>query len=433
MINKLELIAQRARTNKNVRFTSLMHYINEAYLTECFYKLKKGKASGIDKITLVDYEANLNENIIHLVKRLKSKLYKPKPVRRTYIPKAGKGAVRPLGIPTVEDKMVQMALKGILESIHEQDFKDCSHGFRPNRSCHTAIKQLNVSVMKRATEWIVEVDIKKFFDTVQHEWLMKFLEKRIADTNILWLVGKFLNAGIMEEGRLYQSEIGTPQGGVISPLLANIYLHYVLDLWFEVIFQTESKGRVELIRYCDDFVIVCERWHDAQRFLPELTTRLAKFGLEISQEKTRTLKFGKVAWKQAQRTGKKMETFDFLGFTHYCGKSRKGHFMMVHKTAGKNLSRKLTSTNDWLRKIRSAVGFDEIWPVIRAKLIGHYNYFGINGNIRALQKFYKEFVRMTYKWINRRSQKKSFNWKQFTKALKWANLPKPRICHDIWN
>lgn len=432
MINKLELIAQRARTDKDVRFTSLMHYINEEYLTECFHKLKKRKASGVDKVTLEDYEANLNDNIASLVKQLKSKLYKPKPVRRTYIPKAGKGR-RPLGIPTVEDKMVQMALKGILESIYEQDFKDCSHGFRPDKSCHTAIKQLNTAIMKRATEWVVEVDIKKFFDTVQHEWLMKFLKKRIADPNILWLVSKFLKAGIMEEGQLYKSEVGTPQGGVISPLLANIYLHYVLDLWFEIIFKTESKGRVELIRYCDDFVITCQNEQDAQRFLPQLATRLAKFGLEISEEKTRKLRFGKIVWKQAQRSGRKVETFDFLGFTHYCGKSRNGHFMIVHKTAGRNLSRKLKEVNDWLRRIRSWVSLDDIWVVVKRKLIGHYNYFGINGNYRALQKFYREFVRMIYKWVNRRSQKKSMNWNKFQKALKWINLPKPRICHDIWN
>lgn len=431
MTTKFELIAQRARKDISLKFTSLMHYINEENLEKCFGKLKKNKACGIDETTVEEYGKNLRENIANLVKRLKAKTYKPQPVKRVYIPKPGKSELRPLGIPAVEDKVVQMALKEILEVIYEQDFLNFSHGFRPNKSCHTAIKQLDKAVMCHPINWVVEVDIERFFDSVEHNWIMRCLEERIADPNIFWLVRKFLKAGIMEAGKWYESEAGTPQGGVISPLLANIYLHYILDRWFEEKFKRQAKGYVELIRYCDDFVAVIESEHDARRFIPELKQRLAKFNLNISQEKTRVLKFGRLVWQKAQREQGKVETFDFLGFTHYCAKSKKGQFVMMHKTSSRGMTRKLKGVNEWLKDIRNMIPLREIWAVIKAKLIGHYNYFGINGNIRSLGKYYRSVSRMIYKWINRRGQKKSMTFNEYLNYLQWNPLPMPRIYHSI--
>lgn len=431
MFKNFELIAQKAQRDRRLKFTSLMHYMNEERLEKCFNKLKKDKASGVDGISVEQYGTNLKTSIANLVQRLKSKAYKPQPVRRIYIPKAGKGELRPLGIPAVEDKIVQMALKEILEVIYEQDFRDCSHGFRPGKSCHTAIKQLDNAVMHNPTNWVVEVDIERFFDSVRHDWMIKCLQERIADPNILWLVRKFLKAGIMESGQVRESKIGTPQGGVISPLLANIYLHYVLDLWFSIKFKPQAKGYVELIRYCDDFVVATESEHDAIRFIPELTQRLAKFGLQISAEKTRVLKFGKRVWYRAQKQGKNVETIDFLGFTHYCAKSRKGYFVMMHKTSRRTMTRKLKGINEWLRRVRSIIPLRELWPTIKAKLVGHYNYFGINGNIRSLQKYYWRTLGMIYKWINRRGQKKKMTYKKYVNYLQWNPLPKPRIYHAI--
>ena len=304
-----------------------MHLFNKEILKECFLKLRKNATAGVDDVTIEMYENNLDANLEQLVGRLREKWYKPKPVRRCFIPKNSKGELRPLGIPSVEDKIVQMLLKEILEAIYEPVFRGCSHGFRPERNCHTAVKQLNDAVMRNPVNYVVEVDIHKFFDSVDHIWLLKFLKHRIVDPNILWLVRKFLKAGIMEAGKVQASIKGTPQGGVVSPILANIYLHYVLDLWFDVRFEPESKGFIRLIRYCDDFVMTCESQHDQKRFMMELEERLSKFGLEISKEKTRSIEFGRRVWEQAQRNNRKVPTFDFLGFTHYCGKTRKGWFM----------------------------------------------------------------------------------------------------------
>ena len=431
MTNKLTVITRIAKQDKKVRFTSLMHLLGKENLTICFKMLRKNAAAGIDEETVKAYAENLEANLEDLVSRLKDKWYKPKPVRRVHIPKPGKDETRPLGISTVEDKIVQMALKWILQAIYEQDFLECSYGFRPKVGCHDAIKQLDESVMKHPVNYIVEVDIRKFFDTVSHEKLLELLQIRIADPNIHWLVRKFLKAGIMEAGVWQSSDEGTPQGGVVSPMLANIYLHYVLDVWFEEVFRAQAKGYMKLIRYCDDFVMACESKYDADRFLVELKQRLAEFNLEISQEKTRSIRFGRQVWKQAQQEGNKVATFDFLGFTHYCGKSRKGWFVMGHKTSGKRLNAKLKSNNSWLKSIRNLVPLDDLWKIVKAKLIGHYNYFGINGNMRCLNQYFHRMKSMVFKWINRRSQKKSMSWKQFQKYLDWNPLPMPRIYHAI--
>ena len=429
---KLTQIARKAQQDKKLKFTSLIHHVNEANLVECYQELKRNKASGIDGETVEGYGKNLYVNAKQLVERIKSKTYQPKPVKRVYIPKAGKKEMRGLGIPSVEDKLVQIMLKNILERIYEADFLDVSYGFRSELSCHDAVKALNKEVMKKPINYIVEVDIKGFFDNVNHEWLQRCLEERIIDKNLILLIRRFLKAGYVEDGKYIDTTVGTPQGGVISPLLANIYLHYVLDLWFEKKVKPIAKGHVELIRYCDDFVVCCESGKDAKEFLSKLQTRLAKFGLEISKDKTKVLKFGRQVWKQTQKQKGKVETFNFLGFTHYCGKSRRGYFVMGHKTSKENICRKLKETKEWIKKIRSKLKLKEWWPTLKSKLIGHYNYFGVSGNYRCLKQFYNQIVSMVFKWINRRSQKKSMSFEIYCNYLQHNPLPIPRICYALY-
>jgi group II intron reverse transcriptase/maturase len=429
---KLNQIAIRAKQDKRLKFTSLIHHVNEANLAECYRELKANKACGIDGETVEAYGKNLQERLNQLVESMKSKQYRPKPVKRVYIPKAGKNEKRGLGIPSVEDKLVQIMLKKILEQIYEAEFLDVSYGFRPKLSCHDAVKALHKAVMTKPINYIVEVDIKGFFDNVNHYWLQRCLEEKIVDRNLLWLVRRFLKAGVVEDGKQLATEVGTPQGGVISPLLANIYLHYVLDLWFKKEIKSQAKGRMELIRYCDYFVVCCESEKDAKNFLELLHTRLEKFGLQVSENKTKVLKFGRQVWKQAQRSKEKVETFTFLGFTHYCGKSRQGYFVIGHKTSKENLSRKLKETKEWLKKIRNKLRLKDWWPVLKSKLIGHYNYFGVSGNYRCLTKFYQSVFWMLFKWINRRSHKKSMNVEQYQNYLQWNPLPTPRICHAMY-
>ena len=393
----------------------------------------KDKACGIDGVSVEDYGQNLEWNVFDLVDRMKTKQYCPQPVRRVYIPKAGKkDEKRGLGIPATEDKLVQIMLKKILEAIYEADFKEFSYGFRPNRNSAAAIKALNEEVMKKPINFIVEVDIMKFFDTVSHYWLLRCLEERISDPNLLWLIRKFLKAGVMESGQYHATLEGTSQGSSASPILANIYLHYVLDNWFEKVFEPTTKGHVKLIRYADDFVVCCESEHDAKEFLKLLEERLAKFKLSVSPEKTKIIKFGRRAWKLIQKTGKKLDTFNFLGFTHYCAKSRGGYFVMNHKTTKENLNRKLNETKEWIKCIRGKVPLKEWWPTLKAKLIGHYSYFGISGNMRCLQQYYHAVLKIVFKWINRRSQRKSMTWEMFNQYLQWNPLPVPRIYHALY-
>jgi len=432
MLDKLNLIAKKAQQDKRLKFTSLYHHINEDNLAACYQLLKRDKACGIDGETVSSYGENLSSNLSRMVESLKAKSYRPKPVRRVLIPKPGKVEKRKLGIPSVEDKLVQMVLKQMLETIYETDFKDFSYGFRPGRNCHHAVKALDTAVMTKAVNYIVEVDIRKFFDEVNHYWLQRCLEERIADRNVLWLVRRFLKAGVMVDGGVISTTVGTPQGGVISPLLANIYLHYILDLWFEKRFKAQAKGYVEMVRYCDDFVVCCESEHDAKNFLQELRERFSKFGLRVAEDKTKVLKFGRRAWQLSQKSKEKLVSFNFLGFTHYCTKSRRGKFIMGHKTSKENLSRKLKETKEWMKKIRNRLALRDWWPTLKAKLTGHYNYFGISGNYRCLKQFYKSIFYLTFKWINRRSQKKSMTFEQYVNYLQFNPLPTPRICYALY-
>lgn len=428
----LNRIADKAARDRKCKFTSLAHLVNAQNLKASFGMLKTGKASGVDGVTKETYGQNLDTNIEELVRKLKSKEYRPQPVRRVSIPKPGTDEKRKLGIPATVDKLVQINVKEILECIYETEFLECSYGFRPGRSCHQAIKALDQCVLSKPINYVVEVDIRKFFDSVQHDWMLRCLRERIADPNLLWIIERFLKAGIMDEGKYLESEQSTPQGGVISPLLANIYLHYVLDLWFEKVIKPKARGYMEMVRYCDDFVVCCQSEADAKEFLEQLQKRFEKFGLKIAEEKTKIVKFGVQEWYLAEKQDRKAKIFNFLGFTHYGKKSRKGKWIMGHKTSKDNLTRKLKEITEYIKSVRNTLSLKEWWPVLKSKLAGHINYFGISGNYRCLEQFRYSLVHIAYKWINRRSQKKSMNWEQFKRFMEFNPLPRPRICYALY-
>lgn len=431
METKLNLITKHAAEDRSFKFTSLAHLLNEESLKECFHMLKKDSAPGVDNVTYEEYEQYLNTNVQKLVKRMKAGKYHPQPVRRAYIPK-GEGKMRPLGIPALEDKIVQMGVKRILNAIFEPNFLDCSYGFRAGRSCHQALKQIDNKIMTKPVNHIIDADIRSFFDNVDHAWLIKMLEEKIADKNFLRIIKKFLKAGVMEEGEITPTNEGAPQGGPCSPTLSNVYLHYVLDLWVEKVIKRDMQGFVELVRYCDDFVILVQYKEEAEKILKLLEVRLNKFGLNLSKDKTRLIEFGKYAKANAKRKDKKPDAFDFLGFTHFCGKSRKGNFKVGRKTKRKKYNEKLKEMNGWLKSVRNMVELKEWWKVLVAKIRGHNEYYGISGNYASLREFYKQTCKLAYKWINRRSQKKSMNWKQFVGYLEQFPLPKPEIKHSIY-
>ena len=422
-------IAQKARNEPAMQFVNLFHLLKEELLRECFAKLRGDAAAGIDEITKEDYAKNLEENLAALVGRLHTMSYRPQPVRRVYIPKPGTDKQRPLGIPVLEDKLVQAAMVRILEQIYEQDFIEDSYGFRPERSCHDALRALSETVERGDIEWIVEADIKGFFDHVDHDHLMRFLNHRVGDPRMQRMVKRFLISGVSEDGVFTASEEGTPQGGVISPLLANMYLHYVLDLWYERAFRKVCRGRTRLIRYADDFVVCFACQADAERFRRELVTRLAKFGLEVEPSKTKVIAFGPSAAARARQEGKaKPETFDFLGFTHYCSRRKDGTgFRMKRRTARKRLRAKLSAFGQWLQQSRAKMKTRAIWEAARMKLAGHYRYYGVTDNFPSLQQFAHQAERLIVKWLNRRGGRRQMTWEQFRKMARRWPLPRPRI------
>ncbi len=424
---KLRRIAEKARKEPGFKFTSLYHLMNKELLRGCFQRLRKDAAAGIDKMTKDMYAENLEVNLSNLVDRLHQMAYIPQPVRRKYIPKPGSAKQRPLGIPCFEDKLVQAGLVRIVESVYEQDFIEDSYGFRPSRSCHNALRALSETVENNPINHIVEADIKGFFDNVNQDWLNKFLAHRIEDKRIQRMVKRFLRAGVSEDGCVTVSDEGTPQGGVISPLLANIYLHYALDLWFEKIYRKSCSGYARLIRYADDFVVCFQYKQDAERFHMELGKRLGKFGLEVEPTKTKVMEFGRFAVQNAKRKGQRAETFDFLGLTHYCGTRRDGKgFRMKRITARKKFVAKLKIFKEWLKKARNQKTKD-LWKTAIAKLRGHYNYYGVTDNLRGIARFGEEVKKLLFKWLNRRGKRNCLNWEKFNKLLERFPLPKPRI------
>jgi group II intron reverse transcriptase/maturase len=424
---KLRRITEKARKEPGFKFTSLYHLLNEELLRECFKRLRNDAAAGIDNVTKGMYAENLGDNLSNLIERLHKMAYIPQPVRRKYIPKPGGDKQRPLGIPCLEDKLVQAGLVRILEAVYEQDFINDSYGFRPARSCHKALRALSDTVENKPVNHIVEADIKGFFDNVSQEWLMKFLAHRIEDKRIQRMVKRFLKAGVAEDGNVKVNDEGTPQGGVISPLLANIYLHYVLDLWLEKVYRKSCTGFVRLIRYADDFVVCFQYKADAERFRIELGERLGKFGLEVEPTKTRVVEFGRFAVQHAKGKGEKAETFDFLGLTHYCGTRRDGKgFRMKRLTSRKKFTAKLRAFKEWLKKART-LKTKELWETAKAKLRGHYNYYGVTDNLRGIERFYAEVKKLLHKWLNRRGKKHCLNWQKFSEMQQRFSLPKPRI------
>lgn len=428
---KLALISNRARREPRCQFTSLAHLLDEGFLKECYFGLGRDRASGIDGVTWEEYGEHLDESLRELVVRMKAKRYKPQPVRRVYIPKDGQ-TKRPLGLPALEDKIVQRGIARILEAIYEADFMDCSYGFRPKRGCHQAINAVDKAIMSKPINHVIDADIRGFFDNVSHRWMMKFLEVRIKDPSFLLLIRRFLKAGYVEAEMIVLTERGTPQGGNLSPMLSNIFLHYVLDLWFEKRIRLQARGICHLVRYADDFLCMVQYADDARHIEQALRERFAKFDLELHPEKTRVISFGRYERENAYRQKRKANTFDFLGFTHYCSKSRKGRFMVGRKTSRERYRKRCKEMNTWLKSIRNARKAKDWWPVLAAKLRGHYQYYGVSGNMQALNRYYTLTLRLTLKWLNRRSQHKSFSWARFLEYLKHYPLPKPRIVHNLY-
>ena len=424
---KLLRIAERARGDRGLRFVNLYYLMKEELLGECYERLKGNKAAGIDEVTKEEYGTDLEANLKKLTGKLQGMSYRPEAVRRVYIPKPGSGKQRPLGIPCVEDKLVGMALGRILEAIYEEEFVESSYGFRPGRSCHDALRALSQAVEKGNTNYVVEADIKRYFDSVDHDWMMKMLEERIGDKRVLRVVKRFLKAGVMEEGQRKESEEGTPQGSSLSPILANVYLHYALDVWFEKVYRKSCKGKAKQIRYADDFVACFQNREDAMRYRAELEARLNKFGLELEPTKTKVLEFGASAERNARGRGEKPETFEFLGFTHYCSRDRTGkRYRMKRVTSGKKNRAKLVAFKEWIKHERDRP-LQWIMEQVAAKLRGHYSYYGVSDNSRGLVRFTRGVQRLLYKWLNRRSQRRSYRWEEFLEMLDRFKLPEPRI------
>lgn len=406
-------------------FTSLSHHIDIDLLRVAYQRTRKDGAVGVDDVTGAAYGAELETNLQSLLDRFKSGTYRAPPVRRVLIPK-GDGGTRPLGIPSFEDKVLQRAVAMVLGAVFEQDFQDCSYGFRPGRSTHHALDALGTGLMAMHGGYVLDVDIKGFFDTLVHARLREFLDTRVRDGVIRRTIGKWLNAGVLRDGMLSHPEHGTPQGGVISPLLANVYLHFVLDLWFEREVRPRLRGQAFLIRYADDFVIVCTEEMDARRIMDVLPKRFAKYGLEVHPDKTRLVRFVRPSlWATASRA----ETFDLLGFTLFWGRSRRGKWILRMKTARKRFGRTLERIREWLREHRHAP-VDVQWKRLSAFLEGHYQYFGVTGNIDALKRLAWETGRAWRKYLDRRSQKAKMTWERFNRLLKRYPLPRPHLPHS---
>jgi group II intron reverse transcriptase/maturase len=413
------------------RYTALMGMLtNPEGLHDSFQRQAGNKAAGIDGMRKADYAQDIETRLGTLSSKLRQLTWRPRPARRVYIPKAN-GKMRPLGIPCFEDRIVQDRLAGILQAIWEPQFSDCSYGFRPQRSAHQALKRLGEIITKDRTQWLVEADIKGFFDHVDHAWLMKFLSHRIADPILLRVIQRFLKAGVQIDGSYHASEAGTPQGGLVSPVLANIYLHYVLDIWFEKRFAKTCRGHAKLVRYADDFVACFTHEEDARRFQQALVERLAQFSLEVEPSKTALHRFGSYAKRQCIKLGEgRPPTFNFLGFTHYVTLSRSKRFLVGRKTQKERMSKKLKEVGDKLARLRTAGG-REMMQYAKRHLQGHIAYYGVSGNSRSIRKYVCSVRRLLYKWLNRRSQRKSINWTRFSDVFK-RGMPPVRILHNLY-
>ena len=423
---KRQWIAELARTKPGTVLFSLHHVIDLDWMKEAYRLTRKDGAPGIDGVTAAAYEADLEANLVDLLDRVKSGRYHAPPVRRTYIPKAD-GTQRPLGIPTFEDKVAQRAIAMVLEPVYEQDFHACSYGFRPGRSAHEALHELYGVITRQGQYWVLDVDIRKYFDSIPHPDLRAILDQRVTDGVIRRMIDKWLKAGVLEDGLLRLATEGTPQGGVISPMLSNIFLHHVLDEWVENTVKPRLAGPCTLVRFADDFVMTFKNHRDAQRVLDVLAKRLGRYGLTLHPDKTRFIDF------RPERQGGsppdcKGPPFDFLGFTHTWVKSQKGKNVVRQRTAKSRLARALAAVNDWCRQNRHQPLLDQ-HARLSAKLVGHYAYYGITGNMPQLGRYFRQVTRAWRKWLGRRSRAQPIPWDRFTALLDRHPLPRPRIIH----
>lgn len=426
---KLNRIAWLSKQDSRKKFECLMHLFNQESLTECFHELDKNKAVGIDGVTKMAYGVELYKNIEQLIIKMKGMAYRPKPIRKVFIPKEGKsGASRPLGISNLEDKIVQKMMQKILESIYEPLFLESSHGFRPGKGCHTALRALQNHLYKKENQTVVDIDLKNFFGTIDHQLLESILKNKIKDPKFMRYISRMFKAGVLTEEELKMSEEGVPQGSICSPVLSNIFAHFAIDVWIEEMVKPACKGAVELFRYADDGVICCQYETDALRIRQALVKRLEKFKLQLNEEKTKLVSFDMKAAAQGIKQG----TFDFLGFTFYLGKARTGLVVPKLKTRAKSMRVKLKRVNKWAKQNRNKMPLKEIWKTFRAKLRGHIQYYGISHNIEKVNSFLYVATKILFKWLNRRSQRKSFTWEKFKLYMKTNSLPKGKIVHKLF-
>ena len=435
-----ERIAELAQRSPDFAFFSLAHHIDLYWLEMAYHRTRKDGCAGIDDVTGKQYAEHLQENLQNLLDRLKSGTYKAPPVKRKHIPKGTNGETRPIGIPTFEDKIVQRVVVMLLEPIYEHDFHGSSFGFRPRRSAHQALQTVWDATMDVRGGWVLEVDLRKFFDTLDHKHLQEFVSRRVRDGVLRRLIGKWLNAGVMEDGELSFSESGSPQGGVISPLLANIYLHYVLDEWFEKQVKPVMRGKCRLIRYADDFVIVFQLKYDADRVMNVISKRFEKYGLTVHPDKTKLIDFRSPNNSErcheekshgSGKDGKRPETFDLLGFTHYWGKTQKGNWAVMRKTMKSRLVRGVQKIDQWCRENRHKP-IREQWKKLCEKVRGHYGYYGITGNARSLERFLHQVQCSWQRWLNRRNSRRNFTWEKFHRFLDRYSLPTPKTVHSVF-
>lgn len=432
MATDLTRIGEKARKEPGLVFTSLYHHIYDVdNLRACYGTLDAKKATGVDGVTKEEYGINLEENLRDLSGRLRRMGYRPGPKRRSYIPKPGSEKGRPLGISNLEDKIVEEATKRTMEPIYEAVFEDSSHGYRPGRNQHKCLDVLGRTIQQKKVNHVVEADIKSFFDKVNHEWMIKFLRHRIGDERVIRLIIRMLKSGIMEEGLTRATEEGTPQGSILSPLLSNIYLHYVLDLWFSRRVSRQSRGEAYYFRFADDFLACFQYKGDAVSFQIRLKDRLEGFGLKLAEEKTHCIEFGRFAREDAQKRGEKPKDFTFLGFTHYCGKTKEGYFKVKRRTSRNRLGQSLRNFTDWAKKARHVLKKGEMLRQARTRVSGHLNYYAITDNLERSSYYVYRATRILFKWLNRKSQRKAYTWESFNQALAWVGWPKPRVRKDL--
>ncbi len=428
----LKRIGEKARREPKLVFTSLYHHITDVdNLRACYDTLPANRASGVDGETKAEYGKNLEENLQDLSARLRRRGYRPEPKRRSYIPKAGSEKGRPLGISNFEDKIVEAATKRTLEPIYESVFEDSSYGYRPKRSQHQCLDALGRIIQQKRVNQVVEADIRSFFDTVNHKWMEKFLRHKIGDERVIRLIIRMLKSGIMEDGLVRATVSGTPQGSILSPLLSNIYLHYVLDVWFSQRVHRQCQGGAYYFRFADDFLACFQYASDAKRFRQGLDERLGKFGLKLAEEKTNCIEFGRFAREDAYKRGAKPKEFTFLGFTHYCGKTREGYFKVKRRTSRKKLGQSLRNFTEWARKARCVLRKGEMIRYARAKVVGHLSYYAITDNLDGVNYYVYRIERILFKWLNRKSQRKTYSWKAYLQALAWNGWPTPNVRIDL--